>query len=63
MDKQEIEELAWVIQNGCIFDCLKNTCEFDNDKTLKKVYDKRLEQITRSSLFYLHPITLSYAHL
>ena len=46
MDKQkQIEEIAWIIQNGCNNGCscsYGNGCEF-KDNNFKKIYDKRLE--------------------
>ena len=54
MDKQMIEELSWIIQNDCAEYCNAKHCEFYNDRTFKKVYDKRLEceSIKRAKTIY-----------
>lgn len=53
MDKQkQIEEIAWIIQNGCSCS-YGNGCEF-KDNNFKKIYDKRLEceNISRAIKIY-----------
>lgn len=55
MDKQkQIEEMAWVLQNDCNNGYCNNDCEFYNDKTFKKAFDKRLEceYIKRAKILY-----------
>lgn len=51
-DNKQIEEIAWIIQNGCSCS-YGNGCEF-KDNNFKKIYDKRLEceNISRAIKIY-----------